>query len=165
MRLQWWDGAAWTGQFADLPAEGSKGRPLLPPRTPTSTPFLWTLLWLSALFLILDIVVKTLHGYAIGLDGAQLADPDLELSLGDLIVGGVALPTCAASVVMAYLDWRRLKRLGVVRPFHWAWGFLPNIYVVGRTVVVRKAVPGSSIALIMIAIGLSIVSVATNYGL
>ncbi|AFR27327.1 hypothetical protein D3C73_1402740 [compost metagenome] len=64
---------------------------------------------------------------------------------------------------MAYLDWRRLKRLGVVRPFHWAWGFLPTIYVIGRTVVVRKVVPGSSIAPIMIAVGLSIVSVATNY--
>jgi hypothetical protein len=163
MRLQWWDGAAWTGQFADLPAEGSKRRPLLPPGMPTSTPFLWALLWLSALFLILDIVVKSLHGYTIGPDGAPLADPDLELSLGDLIVGGVAWPTCAASVVMAYLDWRKLKRLGVVRPFHWAWGFLPNIYVIGRTVVVRKAVPGSSIAPIMIAIGLSIVNVVTNY--
>ena len=163
MRLQWWDGAAWTGQFADLPAEGSKRRPLLPPGMPTSTPFLWALLWLSALFLILDIVVKSLHGYTIGPDGAPLSDPDLELSLGDLIVGGVALPTCAANVVMAYLDRRRLKRLGVVRPFHWAWGFLPNIYVIGRTVVVRKAVPGSSIAPIMIAIGLSIVNVVTNY--
>ncbi len=163
MRLQWWDGAAWTGQFSDLPAEGSKDRPLLPPRTPISTPFLWALLWLPALLLILDIVVKSFHGYAIGPDGAQLTDPDLELSLGDLIVGGVGLPVYAANVVMAHLDWRRLKRVGVVRPFHWAWGFLSTIYVIGRTVVVRKVVPGSSIAPIVITIGLSLVSMATNY--
>ncbi|WP_416430455.1 hypothetical protein [Paenarthrobacter nicotinovorans] len=108
-------------------------------------------------------MVKSFHGYAIGPDGAQLTDPDLELSLGDLIVGGVGLPVYAANVVMAHLDWRGLKRVGVVRPFHWAWGFLSTIYVIGRTAVVRKVVPGSSIAPIVITIGLSLVSMATNY--
>jgi hypothetical protein len=37
------------------------------------------------------------------------------------------------------LDWRRLRNAGVVRPFHWAWIFLgPTVYVIGRTVVLRK---------------------------
>lgn len=46
------------------------------------------------------------------------------------------------SVLLAYLDWRRLRRQGVVRPFHWAWGFLIGFYIIGRSVVVRKVAPG-----------------------
>ncbi len=44
-----------------------------------------------------------------------------------------------------------------------AWGFLSTIYVIGRTVVVRKVVTGSFIAPIMIASGLSTVGLIANY--
>ncbi|MGO4652264.1 hypothetical protein AB4068_11260 [Arthrobacter sp. 2RAF22] len=64
----------------------------------------------------------------------------------------------AATVVLAYFDWRRLGQAGVVRPFHWAWGFLPAVYIIGRTVIIRKALPGRSLAPIVYLIAVLVVS-------
>jgi len=48
----------------------------------------------------------------------------------------------AAIVVFAFLDYRALARLGYVKPFHWAWAFIPGVgnivYIIGRTVVVHR---------------------------
>ena len=60
----------------------------------------------------------------------------------------------AGSVVFAYLDWQRLGRSGVVRPFHWAWSFLGGIiYVVGRSVIVHKVAQGRGLGQVWIATG------------
>jgi hypothetical protein len=53
---------------------------------------------------------------------------------------GVACLLYAATVVLAYFDWRRLRQEGILRPFHWAWGYLPAVYIIGRTITVQKAV-------------------------
>lgn len=52
----------------------------------------------------------------------------------------------AASVVLAYYDWRRLGRIGVVRPFPWAWAFLGGVYIIGRSVIVRQVSGARSLA-------------------
>jgi hypothetical protein len=53
-----------------------------------------------------------------------------------LLAGLIAYVLC---VWFAYLDWKKLAAEGVVRPFHWGWAFLaPAVYVIGRSVVVRK---------------------------
>src|SRR5206468_9638315 len=43
-------------------------------------------------------------------------------------------------VVLAFLDRRILLRRGIVRPFHWVWSVLPLVYLIGRSVVLRRRV-------------------------
>ncbi|PPG23021.1 DUF2510 domain-containing protein [Rathayibacter toxicus] len=54
-----------------------------------------------------------------------------------------------AVIVFAFLDWRQLKRNGVHKPFHWAWAFLvpPYVYVIGRSVIVKRVTGGGLIPL------------------
>ena len=46
------------------------------------------------------------------------------------------------TVVFAWLDYRELVRRGVPKPFHWAFAFVPYattyLYIIGRTVVVKR---------------------------
>nr|WP_228513981.1 DUF2510 domain-containing protein [Frondihabitans sp. VKM Ac-2883] len=66
--------------------------------------------------------------------GTTTASSGLTSILGLLIA--------AATVVLAYFDWKALQRQGVVRPFHWAWSFFalftPLVYIIGRSVVVHR---------------------------
>jgi hypothetical protein len=63
------------------------------------------------------------------------------------------------TVVFAWLDYRELKRVGVDRPFHWAWAFLNSIvYVIGRSVIVRRVAPGRGLAPIWVSIGIVVAS-------
>lgn len=53
----------------------------------------------------------------------------------------------ALTVLFGFFDYRALKRAGLQRPFHWAWGFFallvgPIVYVIGRSVVVKKVTGG-----------------------
>jgi hypothetical protein len=60
----------------------------------------------------------------------------------------------AASVVLAYFDSERLKRSGVVKPFHWAWSFLSSgVYVIGRSVITSQVARGRGLAPIWVLIG------------
>ncbi|HKU11983.1 MAG TPA: hypothetical protein VJQ61_12280, partial [Sinomonas sp.] len=53
-----------------------------------------------------------------------------------LLMGLLSYVLCLG---FAYVDWKKLGSEGVVRPFNWAWAFLaPAVYVIGRSVVVRK---------------------------
>ena len=48
----------------------------------------------------------------------------------------------AATVALAFFDTKALEARGVVRPFHWAFSFIPNygstVYVIGRSIVARR---------------------------
>ncbi len=50
--------------------------------------------------------------------------------------------TYAATVVLAYFDYRVLTARGLPKPFHWALTFIPSygylVYVIGRSVVVKS---------------------------
>ncbi|MFF1876918.1 DUF2510 domain-containing protein [Leifsonia sp. NPDC058230] len=62
-------------------------------------------------------------------------------------------------VVFAWLDYRELKRTGVDRPFHWAWAFLSSfVYVIGRSVIVRRVASGRGLAPIWVSIGIVVAS-------
>ena len=85
-----------------------------------------------------------------------------------LLIDLLGLVVYGLSVLFAYLDWRELERRGFARPFHWAWTFLSQIvYVIGRTVVVRRRGGGQDtlwpiwglIAVTVISIVLAIVKV------
>lgn len=53
---------------------------------------------------------------------------------------GLSFVLSATWVVLAVLDARRLDRIGILQPFHWAWSFLGPVYPIGRAVVLRRRV-------------------------
>jgi hypothetical protein len=69
----------------------------------------------------------------------------------------------AVCVVFGLLDWRELQARGVPKPFHWAWSFFvialgwPAVYVIGRTVIVKRRT-GGGMAPLWVFIGLQVVT-------
>ena len=135
-RSKWWDGTGWAEEEWDARTENPPvglSRPVVGPQLPVYTPFIWVLVALPFVSFLFDAL------WAAGLDGGGDLTRDVLVSFSGLVF-------YAASVVMGYLDWQRLRRNGFVRPFHWAWGFLPVIYVIGRTIVLRQIAPGRGMA-------------------
>ncbi|MHC5796247.1 DUF2510 domain-containing protein [Lacisediminihabitans sp. FW035] len=141
--VRWWNGAAWTEatrSSAEYPVPGATPYALqqAPAKVPAGTavynPFIWTLALLPLLGIVTllnrdisQLVQSSTDPLAIYRDPAYLAS----LALGWGLYG--------VSVVLAYLDRKRLLKDGYDRPFHWAWTFLTSgVYVIGRSVIVRR---------------------------
>ncbi len=138
-------------------------RPLLAPGTSTSTPWIWVIVLLpmvglSSIWLLDPIRLMPAPG---DLDSVEVmpfriwADPMM------LLIVGVSYLTSAVTIVAAFLDFRALERIGVVRPFHWAWAFTtlavgPLVYLIGRTVIVGKVTPGRGGAPLWAAIAVTV---------
>ena len=98
-------------------------------------------------------VVATEHGYT------SYGNPFGMFGPMYFAIVGVGFLAYALSVVFSWLDYRELERIGVVRPFHWAWTFLSAlVYVIGRSVIVRRVAPGRGLAPIWVTIGLYVLS-------
>ncbi|WP_258067916.1 DUF2510 domain-containing protein [Rathayibacter sp. AY1B5] len=129
----------------------------------TATPWIWVVVLLpllSALSIFLlppSAIVESSMASTYGPSSSMGMSPAYFLGLGVLQVVGFLL--YAAEVVFAFLDWRQLKRAGVQRPFHWAWAFLvpPYVYVIGRSVVVKR-VTGGGLLPLWIFLGVVVVS-------
>lgn len=133
------------------------------PSIVTSTPWIWVVVLLPLLsalsiFLlpvssIVDMSMASTYGprSSMGMSTAYL------VGLGAVQVAGFLI--YAAMVVFAFLDFRQLKKAGLQRPFHWAWTFLaaPYVYVIGRSVVVKR-VTGGGLLPLWIFIGVVVVS-------
>lgn len=129
----------------------------------TSNPWIWVVVLLPLLsalsiFLlpvssIVDMSMASTYGpqSSMGMSTAYL------VGLGAVQVVGFLI--YAAIVVFAFLDFRQLKKAGLQRPFHWAWAFLaaPYVYVIGRSVVVKR-VTGGGLLPLWIFIGVVVVS-------
>ncbi|MDM4764073.1 DUF2510 domain-containing protein [Galbitalea sp. SE-J8] len=69
----------------------------------------------------------------------------------------------AGAVVLAAVDARRLAARGVVNPFPWAFAFLGVlVYVIGRTVVVRRRLGRGGIGPLLTYVGVALVSVIVS---
>jgi len=83
-----------------------------------------------------------------GSTGVQQGDYTLAMVVS--LVVGIGL------VVLSWLDRRTLRARGVERPFHWGWSILSVlIYLIGRSVVLRRRVGGSA-APLWLFLGLSV---------
>lgn len=139
-RRRWWDGRAWTDYFADGGWDGSIEQPPLAPDARVNTPFIWIIALLplvsAVAFLMWDVEGYFRRAVEDPQNAAmqQLTDP------GYLLTSAVGFLLYPAIVVLAYFDWRALTRMGVVKPFHWAWSFLTIVYIIGRPVVLRRRV-------------------------
>ncbi|MCU1573961.1 MAG: hypothetical protein JWO93_2043 [Micrococcaceae bacterium] len=159
-RFQWWDGTAWTGQLSGPRPVGPLGpRPTISESTPVYNPFIWLIATLPIIPLILlvswnpVIRMRTVRN-------RQTVDPSSIFTLPYILLVGAAFLIFGISALMAYLDWEKLRRDGVVRPFHWAWVFLSReAYVIGRSVIVRQAAPGRGLAPVWVTIGIIVAAI------
>ncbi|MBB6407310.1 DUF2510 domain-containing protein [Arthrobacter sp. AZCC_0090] len=158
--------AAWPGQFAG-PARPAP-RPEISRQTPVYNPFIWLVTLLPVVTLIILMIWNPVfHLRYVGarrvptLDPSAFGVPYFLLIVSAWLIYGV-------SVLLSYLDWQKLQRDGVVRPFHWAWAFLgAGVYVVGRSVIVHKVAPQRGLApvwalIVLTALSLILVSVKAS---
>jgi hypothetical protein len=185
---RWWDGHQWTAhtqpvvaQAPVVPGPAAPGRvqyPRVPEGTPVYTRWTWWIVFLPFAMAVPAIVYLT-ETPARMLDflrwtmavmepdgsidpsfGAEALRREMELIftpwyLATILVGIAAL---GITIWFSYLDHRDLRRLGYVRPFHWAWSFLGLagygiVYIIGRSVVVRRR-SGRGLAPLWVSIGL-----------
>lgn len=179
---RWWNGTAWTehlsqpspyaapGYAAGHPAGYSAGylpeRPRVNDQTPVYNPMIWIITLLPlitvALLLAWNPDFSALYVDPRG-DYNPTMDPGAVFTPAYLLLVGSSLPLYGATVVLAYFDSERLKRDGVVRPFHWAWSFLGTaVYVIGRSVIVRKVAPGRGLVPVWVLIGVVVLSIVVS---
>ncbi len=168
--LRWWDGTQWTAQVGGHAPGGSARRPLAP-ETPVYTVWIWLVVLLPLVGVLLLLVTNPFSGYIQFLRSLEAsARPSVSSMLqiyspALLLNSLVGWMTFAATIVFSWLDYRELGRRGVERPFHWAWSFLSSVvYVIGRSVIVRRVAPRRGLVPIwvMIAvIGLSLIVTGT----
>lgn len=166
---RWWDGRVWTEHVTPTAsgsaASGSAGaasgdsapryyaipeRRAIAADAPVYGIWIWLVTFLplvpvGMLFLLQPTVVVRVQA-----PGTNLAVLDPIALLGgpmffvDLAVSWILW---AAIIVFSWLDHRDLLRIGVERPFHWAWSFVGSIvYVIGRSIIVRKVAAGRGFA-------------------
>ncbi|MBF4635349.1 DUF2510 domain-containing protein [Agreia pratensis] len=184
-RRRWWDGHGWTEHYEPAvsettwPVNGAAAgyaqsaqvgsnpaaayAPVGAPRpvaqgTPVYTAFIW-LITLLPLLSIIGVALWDTDAYMrASLNSAsdpfaQYTDP------GYLLIQGLGFVIYGVSVLLAYFDWKTLKARGFDRPFHWAWTFIGGtVYIIGRTVVVRRRAGGGAMAPIWITIGVVVLS-------
>ncbi|WP_277959532.1 hypothetical protein [Frigoribacterium faeni] len=122
------------GGYAD-PLKGTN------PGVSTSTPFVWVLVLLPLVQLI-GLAFWDVGDY---LERTATITPGVYQSPftpGYLAYLGIGLLVYALTVVFAWLDHRALTARGIVKPFPWPWAFLTVVYVVGRSVVVKRRTGG-----------------------
>ncbi len=164
-RLRWWNGHDWTDHYAPLPTT-APGAPLPGerPRLPDSTPVYNVYIWLVVAVPFLSIPLLFLFSPSVfefdprG-SRSEIAHATASILGVSLAVGALSWVLWAVTVLFAFLDWRELKRSGVERPFHWAWAFLYSlVYVIGRSVIVRKVAGPRGLAPVWWLIGVTAVS-------
>jgi hypothetical protein len=168
---RFWDGAQWTHRVA------GGGAPVERPRLRDDAPIYGPLIWIQALLPLLGgVIVWFIH-----IDYAQLSDflqrtsdyagtgpapqlnPFAVFGPGYWVTLAFSPLFYAAQVVLAYFDQRRLERIGVVRPFHWAWTFLNGIvYVIGRSVIVRRVASPRGLAPVWVLIACYVVAMISS---
>jgi hypothetical protein len=116
--------------------------PTPPPQVPASTsPFTWGI-WVVAALPIVSLLAVAGYDFRDYMRASMSGRIDIDG--GYVLMQLLGFLVYAATVVVAYFDWRDLGRRGIVRPFHWAWSFLGSgVYVIGRSIIVRRRITGS----------------------
>jgi hypothetical protein len=180
-RLRWWDGSGWTDQFS-TPQQGMYGgpntagpyaanlyapaaeRPHISRDAPVYNPLICAITLLPLLSSILLLLWNPeLRFITVGRQQTPTLDP-LSIFTPEyfmLVISGFLV--YAVSVLLAYFDSERLKRAGVVRPFHWAWSFLSSgVYVIGRSVIVSQVARGRGLVPIWVLIGVFVLNIVVT---
>src|SRR4051812_48543972 len=161
--MRWWSGAEWTEHVATRQTAtytAAPVRPALPAGTPLYSVWIWLMVLLPLLSYASFLLWQPHFDYLYSNDAitnplryqsevyASMFSPGYFVILfGGWILYGLM-------VVFAWRDVVWLRKQGVVRPFHWAWAFMGSaVYVIGRTVIVRRVASGRGLAPIWVMIG------------
>ncbi|MDF9749040.1 DUF2510 domain-containing protein [Arthrobacter sp. ES3-54] len=166
-RLQWWNGSAWTGQFSAPQFPAAPAQHLVAPRrrisdrAPVYNPYIWTIVALPLVSLILLMFWNPVFRLrTVGTRQVQIIDPASIFTAPYFLLVATGFVAYGVSALLAYLDWDRLRKDGVVRPFHWAWVFLSReLYVIGRSVIVHEVAPRRGLAPVCATIGVILLTV------
>lgn len=142
---RWWDGRAWTEHVAPVAAAQPFVRPALPEGTKTDNAWIWIVAVASFLGLI-PLFFWDFNGYMraiISIESgstAEISEWATNFIVVYLLIISLSAIGYALTVIAAYRDYKHLLALGAVRPFHWAFAFIPYalVYLIGRHVVLRK---------------------------
>ncbi len=157
--LRWWDGTQWTEHLHDRSLEvyGATAKAVVGPDTPVYNFFIWFMAVSPALSII-NLLSFDMGSYMKRSISATPTVPSASSITLSIFGWGLYL----VSVLFAALDWRKLRRDGYVRPFHWAWAFLSaGVYVIGRSVVARRR-SGRGIAPMWVWIAFAAASIVTS---
>jgi hypothetical protein len=139
-------------------------RPSISRDTPVYNPLIWAITLLPLLSSLLMLFWNPEFRF-ISLGGQQTPtlDPWSLFTPAYFMLLFSGFLAYAASVVLAYFDYERLKRSGVVRPFHWAWSFLSSgVYVVGRSVITSQVARGRGLAPTWVLIGVFVLNIVVT---
>ena len=159
-QMRWWDGVQWTPHVAPaIPQHIPIQRALISAQTPVYNPFIWAIVLIPLVSILLLLTWQPEFRLITTRQGTTTLDPTSIYSSGVLLLQISSFLLWALTILFAYFDHQRLARSGVIRPFHWAWCFLsPTVYVIGRTVIVRKVAPDRGLAPIWVMIGTFVAS-------
>lgn len=166
-RHQWWNGSAWTGQFSAPQFQAAPAQHRVAPRTrisagtPVYNPYIWMIVALPLVPLILLMFWNPVFRLrTVGTRQVQIIDPASIFTAPYFLLLATGLVAYGVSALLAYLDWDRLRKDGVIRPFHWAWVFLSReLYVIGRSVIVHEVAPRRGLAPVWATIGVILLTV------
>ncbi|MFJ4167949.1 DUF2510 domain-containing protein [Paenarthrobacter sp. NPDC089714] len=159
-QMRWWDGVQWTPHLAPAhPQFMPLQRVLISNQTPVYNPFIWAIVLIPLVSILLLLTWQPEFRFITTRSGATTLDPTSIYSPGYFLLQISSFVIWAVTILCAFLDYQRLTKSGVIRPFHWAWCFLsPLVYVIGRTVIVRKVALDRGLAPIWVMIGTIVVS-------
>lgn len=136
---RWWDGNDWTEHVSAPAYEAytAESAPLVTDVSP-STWQIWANVGIYAALSIGGAIII----FAVLSNPLNLLGSETDLLVGQLGLAAVGLVAWLGSAWLAYSDVKELASRGVVRPFHWAYTFIPSygptIYIIGRSVVARR---------------------------
>jgi hypothetical protein len=160
-RMRWWDGSQWTDHVSDptpRPYQLAPARNTVPSTTPVGNVFIWIIVLLPLVSIALSFTVDyAALGRAVVDSQGTASSLAIYSNPAYLLSSLFSYVLIAVTTLLAYFDWRRLKRTGFERPFFWVWGLLGIVYVIGRTVVVRRR-SGRGIAPLLAYIGVLVAS-------
>lgn len=144
---RWWDGTQWSAPVPVAPTAWVAPAPA-PVRVDTNTLWVWLAIVASALPYVTVFLIDW-NGYV---DSVLRMESDprdavagiIEWQLHILAISLLSWAAMGVFIVLAWLDWRELRRRGVPVPFSWAWSFFAllgagaAVYMIGRAVVLKR---------------------------
>ncbi|MDQ1130424.1 DUF2510 domain-containing protein [Microbacterium sp. SORGH_AS_0888] len=140
--VRYWDGTAWTTHQQPA-APAAAAAPRRSPGADTNTVWIWLIVLLPVVpaLLLLFVPWGEVFDYrGILTDPSRGVEASLRIYTEPLYWAAtlVGFVIYGLNAWFAYLDHRTLVARGIDQPFPWPWQFLSIVYVIGRTVVVRR---------------------------
>lgn len=148
---RWWDGTQWTDHVqAPYVAGAAYGALKAPAGTSPNTIHIWLIVGLFALQGIASVIwlgAFDWTGYMNSsmeatFDGSYASPYAMMFTPSYFALLGLSFVSYGLTALFGHFDVKTLASRGVQRPFHWAFTLIPSygslVYVIGRTVVVRR---------------------------